>query len=322
VVDDAVLATSHEANVRDVEVVLREPFADAMVEQPEAVLRVLINLLLNALSFSPPGGRIEVSLIAVDDRVCFGVRDEGPGVAQELKAGLFSSGESQRQGGAGIGLMHSYGLAKEHGGELCLVDSPRGAHFELSWKVAEAPSQVLPSRGPSVRPPASIAAALASLGPPPLEAVQPEERQGDDRISAPPTVPSHSVPPPPSLRTSFAGKRLLLLEDDDAVLEMVRFGLTARGADVLVASTAQALDALLEDPRGYDAALLDLSPLGSNPGVVLQRLALLRVPVVLISGSVTPTIGDLPFASWVHKPFALNELYEALLDLDRYPLDG
>jgi DNA-binding response OmpR family regulator len=109
---------------------------------------------------------------------------------------------------------------------------------------------------------------------------------------------------------------LLLLEDDDAVLEMVRFGLTARGADVLVADSAEALNELLRRGTDYDAALLDLSPLGSNPGEVLGRLSSLDIPVVLISGSVAPNLGEFSFSSWVHKPFALHELYEALLALE------
>jgi DNA-binding response OmpR family regulator len=147
----------------------------------------------------------------------------------------------------------------------------------------------------------------------------------EDRRSVPPTVPSLSVPPePPSVRVSFAGKRLLLLEDDEAVLDMVRFGLTARGADVHVATSAARLRDLLLEGTHYDAALLDLSPLGSGARPTLEELARMAVPVILISGSVAPNIldaegsphGDAPFASWVHKPFALNELYDALVSLD------
>jgi CheY-like chemotaxis protein len=238
--------------------------------------------------------------------------------------------------------LHCATLAKEHGGTLSLVDDlsliddlaapttgsnegllAGGACFELVWRTAEAPSQVVPSRLPTVRPPpslepmSSVSPATESLG---------RDEASDDRISVPPTVPSLSVPPePPSVRVSFAGKRLLLLEDDDAVLDMVRFGLTARGADVQVATSASRLADLLAGDANYDAALLDLSPLGAGAGQVLRQLAGMAVPVILISGSVAPEIldaegpepsADAPFASWVHKPFALNELYDALVSLD------
>jgi hypothetical protein len=43
----------------------------------------------------------------------------------------------------------------------------------------------------------------------------------------------------------------------------------------------------------------------------------LRIPVVLISGSVAPALGEYACSSWVHKPFALHELYDALLELER-----
>jgi CheY-like chemotaxis protein len=222
--------------------------------------------------------------------------------------------------------LHCAALAKGHGGALSLLDDDplgaSGACFELRWRTAEAPSQVVPSRTPTVRPPpssepmSSVSPASESLG----------GDDGDERISVPPTVPSLSVPPePPSRRVSFAGRRLLLLEDDDAVLDMVRFGLTARGADVQVATSASRLAELLRDGTRYDAALLDLSPLGSGAAQVLGQLASMAVPVILISGSVAPDIlegegasgeGPAPFANWVHKPFALNELYDALVSLD------
>lgn len=324
VAEDALLAVTHEAEVRGVELVL-EGRSDVLVDAPDAVSRVLINLLLNALAFSPSGGTIHVALRLHEDEVRFRVRDGGPGVPAELRDGLFTSGVSKRQGGAGVGLLHCAELAREHGGALALVDddpAAEGACFELSWRTADARSQVVPSRTPSVRPPPG-SEPLSSVPPAP-DCLSGDD--GDERISVPPTVPSLSVPPEPSsTRVSFAGKRLLLLEDDDAVLDMVRFGLTARGADVQVATSASRLAELLDQGSHFDAALLDLSPLGAGAGQVLGRLARMAVPVILISGSVAPDIlaperedgsEAAPFASWVHKPFALNELYDALVSLE------
>src|SRR5690606_3392391 len=93
----------------------------------------------NAISFSPEGGTVVVSVAREAGHLEFGVQDEGPGVSFERQATLFSSPHSTRSGGVGIGLPHSRHLAREVGGELRLAPCARGARFELLWPAATAP---------------------------------------------------------------------------------------------------------------------------------------------------------------------------------------
>lgn len=280
------------------------------VQVPARAMQILMNLLLNALAFSPPGGTVELEHRVCDGYVAFRVSDEGPGVPMNMRERLFISGESQRLGGAGIGLAHSYALAKECGGSLRLVEGARrGACFELRLGLDEPASQVVLAGIPEA--PADRGLARARR-----DSSFPAANGNDDRCSAPPTVPSLAPPSviPPAARANFAGMRILLLEDDEAVLEMVRFGLTSRGADVVASTNCEHLGELLKER--FDVAVLDLSPLGDEPNGMLSLFQAANVPIVLISGSVAPNLGEVALSAWVHKPFALHELYEVLSELD------
>lgn len=125
-----------KASARRVELELvAGPGADASVDHDEQVLQVLTNLLLNALSFTPVASVITLTVTRLADRVLFTVQDQGPGVPFERRAALFSAPESTRLGGVGIGLPHSFDLARSSGGDLRLVPREGGACFELSWPV-------------------------------------------------------------------------------------------------------------------------------------------------------------------------------------------
>lgn len=111
------------------------PSTDAPLEEDGLVLQILTNLLLNALSFSPEDGRIDLSVNRRGDSIVFVVQDDGPGIPDERLANLFSAPMSTRQGGVGIGLPHSKQLARNAGGDLIVVPAERGARFELTWPV-------------------------------------------------------------------------------------------------------------------------------------------------------------------------------------------
>ncbi len=87
---------------------------------------VLRNLLTNAAKFSHPGGRVELSAHAENDRVIFSVADEGIGVAAADREKLFTPGAQFRRAGTqgelgvGVGLALCRELVEENGGEIWL----------------------------------------------------------------------------------------------------------------------------------------------------------------------------------------------------------
>ena len=139
----AVDALSVEASTAGVQIVTEQRGPRCRVARASEVRQVVINLLLNAIAFSPHGSRITVELGADATMALVDVRDQGPGVAADRSAQIFE-GASTRRGGAGIGLRHARSVARAAGGALDLVPSPSGACFRLTWPLARSRSIAAP----------------------------------------------------------------------------------------------------------------------------------------------------------------------------------
>ncbi|WP_242206777.1 MULTISPECIES: HAMP domain-containing sensor histidine kinase [unclassified Pseudomonas] len=97
--------------------------------------RVLTNLVDNALRHTPQGGEIEFDLKHHGALVDVTVNDTGPGIAPELREGLFlrpfNIGGARRDGGLGLRIVHR--ILQLHGRDIQLLDmSGRGATFRFS----------------------------------------------------------------------------------------------------------------------------------------------------------------------------------------------
>jgi signal transduction histidine kinase len=90
--------------------------------------RVLTNLLDNALRHTPAGGRVDIHLQPQGLDVLITVADTGPGIALELREGLFQRpftlGGARRDGGLGLRIVHS--ILQLHGSSIRLLDQPQG----------------------------------------------------------------------------------------------------------------------------------------------------------------------------------------------------
>src|SRR5690606_25308360 len=109
------------------------------------------------------------------------------------------------------------------------------------------------------------------------------------------------------------GVRLLVVEDDVAVVDLLEAALEARGASLQIARDRAALGAALA-LGPYDVALVDLSPLGDDVGAALRDLQAhgAAARLVVMSGSATRA-RDLPAVdAWVRKPFEIRDVLEAI----------
>ena len=99
----------------------------ALVADRRAIKQVLLNLLSNALKFTPPTGRITLSVRKDKERLRFSVADTGKGIPKEsLKdiATAFERGQASAYAtadGTGLGLAIARSLVELHGGELAIV---------------------------------------------------------------------------------------------------------------------------------------------------------------------------------------------------------
>ncbi len=103
----------------------------------EALLTILHNLIANAVKFSPPGGLIEIRLVAVDGQGVLDVIDQGPGIAEKDRSRLFEPffrGSATRQiAGVGLGLAIAREFVLAHRGTIEILATPGGgAHFRVS----------------------------------------------------------------------------------------------------------------------------------------------------------------------------------------------
>jgi CheY-like chemotaxis protein len=305
VVAETVLGLEPEARRAGIKVeVAVDPEVLALrVAQATSVVQILTNLLLNAISISPQASTVTIDIRSSEGgrSVVFGVADEGPGVPPERRNTLFTAGVSTRPGGAGIGLRVAAGLARAAGGELSLVASVRGARFELQWPEASAAGEGAGEPLISPRPSA--------------EGRVPTHLGEVARISAFAVPRIENVAPTSSQRASLDGTRILLVEDDEAVIDLLDTALTARGADVVsVRCSSELAPALAGGP--FDAALFDISPIRDDIEGALSsvRAANSALRVVLISGSALhlPSLPAEWVAAWVRKPFELGEIIQAL----------
>ncbi len=110
-----------------------------VVGESTALLQVLVNLFQNAVDASPSMGSVFVRTRLEDGGVCLYVEDQGEGVPEDLRERVFEPFFTTKdpEKGTGLGLFLARELVERCRGELRLVDSEKGACFEIrlaTWR--------------------------------------------------------------------------------------------------------------------------------------------------------------------------------------------
>jgi two-component system, OmpR family, phosphate regulon sensor histidine kinase PhoR len=142
-VNESVRRVAHQAEAAGVRIqtCLDEPLPMLEVDQSR-IIQVLVNLLDNAIKFSPPNGDVTVSAANGDSTVEISVRDEGVGIAADDLSRIFErfykSDPARQSGGSGLGLAIAKHITTAHGGQLTATSEPgRGATFTISLPVSK-----------------------------------------------------------------------------------------------------------------------------------------------------------------------------------------
>jgi signal transduction histidine kinase len=100
------------------------------------VLQVLLNLVGNAIRYSPANSQVWIRLALEGEMAQVIVADQGPGLAEDQQSRVFEKFERlgrSGDGGSGLGLYISRRLARAMGGDLTVESAPgHGARFILS----------------------------------------------------------------------------------------------------------------------------------------------------------------------------------------------
>ena len=194
--------------------------------------QVVWNLLSNAIKFTPAGGRVEITLSAIENRAQLEISDTGKGIRAEFLPYIFDrfhqgdASTTKANQGLGLGLSIVRHLVQLHGGTV-QADSPgegQGTTMTLRLPLRASSEELIPAI--DLEPTFLVA---------PLNASR-----------------SDCVP-------SLEGLHILAVDDRLDTRELVAFVLEGYGAEVLtVASARSAIAALTENPGRYDVLISDI----------------------------------------------------------------
>ena len=132
IVDDARLEAVHTGHQLDFDGVA----APLSVRGDQELLRRAVeNIVRNALQHTPSGTNITVAVAVTAAEVCISVRDNGPGIAEDVVERLFmpfARGAEPSSNGFGLGLAISRGSIHQHGGRIETRTEPGGRGFVVT----------------------------------------------------------------------------------------------------------------------------------------------------------------------------------------------
>jgi signal transduction histidine kinase/DNA-binding response OmpR family regulator len=144
----------HEAQRREIKLTLDVPSRLPKLEMDsERMQQVLINLVGNALKFTPAGGTVTVSLRERREReaVEMAVRDTGIGISKQDQERIFDEFEQIRQRaeqrhreGSGLGLAIARRIAEAHEGQIRVTSAPgKGSTFTVTLPIRARKNEII-----------------------------------------------------------------------------------------------------------------------------------------------------------------------------------
>ena len=137
---DVVAELEPVAEIKGVEMHARSAEPLPTMGDPHEIRRAITNLLANAIDATPRGGHVTVQASRSAQWIAIAVEDDGYGVPEERREGLFARfGGGHSGAGTGLGLYIVRRIAEKYGGSVQYAPrSPRGSTFTMNLPLMEA----------------------------------------------------------------------------------------------------------------------------------------------------------------------------------------
>lgn len=146
VAQDAIERLSSQSEVKNLKIVRHIPEKLHVLCDRDLTQRVIVNLIHNAIKWSPPGEAITVSAMVKEDEVVISVFDNGPGVPPDQVERIFErfyQVDASRSGseGTGLGLAICRHIVEAHGGRIWAESNINGAGGRFNFTLLSADLQ-------------------------------------------------------------------------------------------------------------------------------------------------------------------------------------
>jgi CheY-like chemotaxis protein len=274
------------SSLRNIQLVIRSSGAQVHSD-PILLERILTNLVSNALRYTPPNGRVMIACRRRGNRLRIEVRDNGIGISRNDQANIyrefFQLNQPQLDSSKGLGL----GLA--------IVDRlVKLLGHKIDLHSAPGLGSVFAVEVPIAQSPAES----ASNGT--------KEREIESVTD----------------ESALAGKKLLVVDDDEMVLNSTARILAAWGCEVTLATSMTQVEQFLQDGLTWDMIISDYQLENHATGIdviaAVQAHLGASLPCILVSGDTGPAVLKLAAVSGhhlLHKPVKPAKLRSLLIHL-------
>ncbi|HYG79826.1 MAG TPA: PAS domain S-box protein [Pyrinomonadaceae bacterium] len=270
VVEAAVNALRPAAEAKKIQLdCVIDSVAGPLMGDPARLQQIVSNLLSNAIKFTPAGGRVEVQLARADSHTRIVVRDNGVGIRPEVLPHIFErfrqadSTSARAHSGLGLGLAIVRHLVERHGGVVSAESQGEGQGAVFTVDLPLSMTESVP--GDSGQAPTGAHQTRAANG-------------AEDDFDNP---------------CALECLRVLLVEDEQDTLELVKAILERCGAEVTAVASADEALASFERARP-DVLVSDIGMPGGNGYELIKRIRALgperggRVPAVALTAYAGP----------------------------------
>ena len=145
VLEDVVAVAQPEAETLGVRIERNLPTEPVLVSiDSDLVKQAVLNVMLNGIQAMTHGGKLSVSLSRKNGSAITEIKDEGPGIPDDVREKIFTLYFTTKKSGTGIGLAMTYRVMQLHHGTVDFRSAPgQGATFDLSLPLLPAPLEAL-----------------------------------------------------------------------------------------------------------------------------------------------------------------------------------